>query len=99
MLRTDDPEHVLAGRWGYGEDHIRSKVKEIGEKIQSFKVRLIKFDPNLFDDDEVHWITVDCVNFITQEFRQDPSTAWYDPKSNSSGLKYEFALSIRHVRS
>jgi len=91
-----DPEHVLAGRWGYGEDHIRDVVKDVGRKIQSFKERLIIFDPNLFDDDEINWITVDCVNFTTHEFRQNPSTGWYDHKSNSSGLKYEFALPIRH---
>lgn len=72
-------------------------VKDIGRKIQSFKERLIKFDPNLFDEDEINWVTVDCVNFTTLEFRQNPSTAWYDHKSNSSGLKYEFALPIRHV--
>ena len=32
---------------------------------------------------------------ITQDFRTDPSTKWYDFKSHSSGLKYEYAMSIR----
>lgn len=39
--------------------------------------------------------TVDGVNFITEEFRMGPHGKWYDPKSKSSGLKYEFAVSVR----
>ena len=36
--KQDDVEHVLAGRWGYGEDYIRDKVKEIARCIQSIEV-------------------------------------------------------------
>ena len=89
---------MLAGRWGYGEDYIRDKVKEIARFIQSYKPTLIVLDPTLFHDDERDRITVDCVNFITEEFRQNPSPDYYDPKSNSCGLKYEFGVAIRHVR-
>ena len=96
--KQDDVEHVLAGRWGYGEDYIRDKVKEIARFIQSYKPTLIVLDPTLFHDDERDRITVDCVNFITEEFRQNPSPDYYDPKSNSCGLKYEFGVAIRHVR-
>ena len=61
--------------------------------IQSLKEKKIVFDG--FADDEVHWITVDTVNFQTQEFRLDPSSDWFDFKSHGSGLKYELACAIR----
>lgn len=49
-----------------------------------------------FEDDEVLIIlTVDGVNFITEEFWMDPHGKWFDHKSKSSGLKYEFAVSLR----
>ena len=34
------------------------------------------------------------MNFITEEFRLNPSTQHFDHKSHSCGLKYEFAISI-----
>jgi len=92
-----DVEHVLAGRWGYSEEYIGPKLKEIGKRIQSFVSKVIVFDPNLFDEREIHIITVDTFNCTTEEMRQTPSTAFYDHKSNSCGLKYEAALPIRHV--
>ena len=92
-----DVEHVLAGRWGYSEEFIGPKLKEIGKRIQSFVSRVIVFDPNLFDEREVHIITVDTFNCTTEEMRQTPSTSFYDHKSNSCGLKYGAALPIRHV--
>ena len=85
-----DTEHVLAGRWGKCEDHIRGKVKEYGRMIQSLKSKKIKFGG--FHPEEVYIISVDGVNFLTQEFRLDPSAKWYDHKSRSSGLTYELAL-------
>lgn len=91
-----DVEHVLAGRWGYSEEYIGPKLKEIGKRIQSFVSKVIVFDPNLFDEREIHIITVDTFNCTTEEMRQTPSTAFYDHKSNSCGLKYEAALPIRH---
>eukprot|EP00573_Skeletonema_grethae_P001575 CAMPEP_0201689654 /NCGR_PEP_ID=MMETSP0578-20130828/3211_1 /ASSEMBLY_ACC=CAM_ASM_000663 /TAXON_ID=267565 /ORGANISM="Skeletonema grethea, Strain CCMP 1804" /LENGTH=248 /DNA_ID=CAMNT_0048174363 /DNA_START=110 /DNA_END=852 /DNA_ORIENTATION=+ len=92
-----DVEHVLAGRWGYGEKYIGAKIKEIAKRIQSFFEKMIVFDPDLFDDREIHIISVDTFNCTTEEMRQTPSTAFFDHKSNSCGLKYEAALPIRHA--
>lgn len=89
-------EHVLAGVWQFGEEHIRNKVKEVAAAIQSLYEETIVFDPSMFEEDEVHWITVDTVNYIVQEFRCNPGVVWFDPKSRSAGLKYEFGLPIRH---
>jgi len=41
----------------------------------------------MFRDEEVHIISVDGVNFITQEFGLEPDPKWFDHKSLSSGLK------------
>lgn len=92
-----DVEHVLAGRWGYGEEYIGAKIKEIGKRIQSFVERVIKFDLTVFDDREIHIISVDTFNCSTEEMRQTPSTAFYDHKANACGLLYEGAIPIRHV--
>lgn len=48
-----------------------------------------------FHSEEVHIISVDGVNFSTQEFRLDPSSKWFDHKTKSAGLTYELALAIR----
>jgi hypothetical protein len=65
-----DTEHVLAGRWGLNEDTIRYKVKDYAKKIQSLKKYKIVFGG--FDPEEIYLVTVDGVNFSTQEFRLDP---------------------------
>ncbi|KAL7537676.1 hypothetical protein ACHAXR_011645 [Thalassiosira sp. AJA248-18] len=88
-----DTEHVLAGRWGNCEDHIRAKVKEYARKIQSLKTKKIVFGG--WGDEEVHIITVDGVNFMVQEFRLDPGAKWFDHKTKSAGLTYELAIAIR----
>lgn len=93
-LKLYDIESVLAARWDYDESTCRSKIRETTKRIQSFKERLIVFDPSSFRPEEVHIITVDGVNFITQEFRLNPSTGYFDHKSHSCGLKYEFAIAI-----
>jgi hypothetical protein len=89
-------EHCMAGLWKYGEEFCRNKVRGIAENIRSLYDEKITFDVTLFDEDEVHWLSVDTVNYITQEFRCNPSVLWYDPKSKSSGAKYEFGVAIRH---
>ena len=89
-------EHCMSGIWKYGEEFCRNKVIEVANNIRSLFNDKIVIDPTQFDPDEVHWLSVDTVNYITQEFRGTPSTDWYDPKSKSSGVKYEFALPIRH---
>ena len=39
-------------------------------------------------------MSVDCVNFVIEEPRTDPGPKWFDQKSYSAGLKYEFALPL-----
>ena len=92
-LKLYSTEPVLSGRWNHCYEHIREKTKEYVRMIQSMKEKKITFDG--FDPSEVYWISVDTVNFRTQEFRLDPSTDWFDYKSHSSGLKYEFACALR----
>jgi hypothetical protein len=86
-------EHAMSGPWGIGEKCFREKVKEYTKMIQSLKPDLIKFEG--WGSDEIHLISVDGCNFRTQEFRLDPHSKWYDHKSHSSGVSYEFALAIR----
>lgn len=74
----------MAGRWKHCEDYIGPKVKDYAKRIQSLKDLKIRFDG--FDEKEEFWFSVDGVHFPTQEFRLDPSTKWFDFKSNSSGL-------------
>lgn len=93
-LKLYDIEAVLAGRWGYSEAVCRDKCREVVCHIQAFREELISFDPSIFRSEETHIISVDCVNFITEEFRLNPSTEYFDHKSHSCGLKYEFAISV-----
>lgn len=42
--------------------------------------------------------TVDCSTFMIQEMRLDLSSKWFDYKTHSCGLKYEFSLTICEAR-
>jgi hypothetical protein len=66
-------------------------------KIQSLKPDVIVLSEADFHKDEIHWISVDGVNYETNEFRLTPSTKYYNHKKNSCGLKYEYAVAIRRV--
>ena len=68
----DDVEHVLAGRWKFGEDYIREEVKANAKRIQSLKSKVIRFDIKDFGTEEIHLLSLDTVNFLAQEFRLDP---------------------------
>ena len=59
-------EHVLAGRWKYGEDYIRNVVKDNTAKIASLKDDVVQFSG--FDEKETHIISVDGLNTSTREF-------------------------------
>ncbi|KAL7533813.1 hypothetical protein ACHAXR_006799 [Thalassiosira sp. AJA248-18] len=87
---------VLAGRWGNCEKHIGRRVKECGKMIQSLKQDKIRFE--FSDTERVYLASYDTVNFLAEEFRLDPSAKWFDPKSHSSGLKYEFCLSLEEPK-
>ena len=91
----DEIEHVMAGRWKYGEDYIRDAVKDNTKKLASLKSKVVKFDG--FDEKEIHLCSVDGLNTITQEFRLNPSTKYFNHKDNGPGLKYEFGVALRRV--
>ena len=88
-----ESQHVLSGRWGYCEKTVEKKIKENAKKIQAQLSKKIRFEG--FDPKEIYWFSVDCVHFRVNEFRLDPSTKWYDNKSHSAGLTYEFAVALR----
>ena len=93
-LKAYPTERQLSGTWGYGDlKLIRETCKDYARKMASLKEKKIVFGG--FDEDETFVFGVDGVHFQTQEFRLTPSSKWFDFKSNSSGLKYEFAMAIR----
>jgi hypothetical protein len=55
---------------------------------------LINYDPDEFKPDEIHVMTVDCVNYLIEEPCIQPSTKWFDPKSKLAGLKYEYSMPL-----
>jgi len=63
--------------------------------VKNYVWRFASLKDYLFEDDDVIIFTVDGVNCMTEEFRMDPHGKWFDHKSKSSGLKYEFAVSLR----
>lgn len=79
-----EPRPVLAGRWSFCEDYIGRKVKECGAMIASLMSTKIKF--SFENTNRVFVSSFDCVNFLIQEPRLDPSSKWFDHKSHSAGL-------------
>jgi hypothetical protein len=51
--------------------------------IHFLRKKEIKF---VFTHGKRNIASIDCYNFITNEFRQDPGGQWFDRKGNSSGL-------------
>ena len=82
-LFLNDKQSVLSGRWGPCEEYIGKTVKRYATMIQSLKSKKIKF---VFRHNNRIKASIDCSNFVTNEFRQDPSGKWFDHKSNSCGL-------------
>lgn len=78
--QTYATEQVLAGVWGNCEPKISKIVNDYAKRIQSLKEKKIVFGG--WGEDEVHIISVDGVNFTTQEFRLDPSSKWCVPFSH-----------------
>ena len=70
---------VLSGRWKKPERGIRHTVIEIGEKMAKLTERMI---PLLKPGLKI-CRTVDCVPFMSQSMRLDPSTDWFDWKTES----------------
>ena len=94
-LTIYDTYPVLSGRWKYCEEYIGSTVIDYGKKMAKVARKKIVFK---LEHDLEHGRTVDCSTFKVQEFRLDPSTKWFDYKTHSCGLKYEFCLATREPR-
>ena len=74
---------VLSGRWKFSEEYIATSVVEHALLIAKLSRKKIVFE---LTDNLALGRTVDCVNFTCQEMRLDPSSKWFDHKSNSCGL-------------
>jgi hypothetical protein len=92
-LKLYDTEHVLAGRWGLGEDTIRNRVRKYLTLIESLVDKKIVWTD--FKDEEIYLVSVDGVHCKIQEPRKDPGSHWYSHKSNGAGVSYEVAVAIR----
>jgi hypothetical protein len=91
-LKLYETEHVMSGRWGFGEEFCRDTVKHVATRLQRLKAKKIKFGP--FDSERIYLGTVDCVHFETNEFRTDPNSKWYSHKHNGAGVSYEVVVDI-----
>jgi hypothetical protein len=90
----NDKQSVLGGRWVYCEEYIGPTVKRYAKMIQSLKSKKIKF---IFGHNKRLKASIDCSNFITNEFCKDPSGRWFDHKSNFSGLVCFYSVCGRFV--
>jgi hypothetical protein len=89
-LKLYETEHVMSGRWGYGEEYCREAVKQNATRIQCLKKAKIQFGP--FESERTYVGTIDCVHCETNEFRTDPDSKWYSHKHNGAGVSYEVAV-------
>jgi len=78
-----DTYPVLSGRWQFSEEFIMKSVDAYRFLIEKLLKRKIVFK---LEHDLKLGRSVDCSNFMVQEMRLDPSSKWYDHKSNSCGL-------------
>jgi len=91
-LKLNETEHVMAGRWGFGEEFCWDTVKLYASKIQSLKAKKIGF--RRLDPDRFYIGTVDCVHCAVNEFRTEPGSKWYSHKLNGCGLTYEVVIDV-----
>ena len=80
---------ILSGRWKYCEEYIGSKVMEYGMLMARVVIKKIAFELN---DDVEQGRTIECCTFMVNKFRLDSSTRWFDYKTHSCGVNYEFFL-------
>ena len=66
---------------------VETLAQELGKTVRSVVAKLSR-EKIVFElkDNIALGRTVDCVNFTCQEMRLDPSSKWFDHKSNSCGL-------------
>ncbi len=101
-LYLNNKQSVLGGRWTCCKEAIGITLKRYAKMMQSLEKKKIKF---VFTHGKRHIASIDCCNFITDEFCQDLSGQWFDHKSNSSGLvrllllglMFSYVLSLHHV--
>ena len=62
------------------------------KNIQFLKEKVIVFGG--FEDGEIHVISVDGVNYGTNEFRSTPDTKLYSHKKHEWGVNYEYTLAL-----
>lgn len=91
-LKQYQVEHVMTGQWGPNEHLVGDITKRTTIMIRSMKEEKISIR-NL-NTKLILCYSLDGVNFIVYEPRHDPSSKWYDPKSNSAGLGYLFGLAL-----
>ena len=65
-LKLYETEEVMAGRWGYGEQHCRETVREYVSRIRALKNAKISFDGL---SRYCEFLPVDTVHVESQEFR------------------------------
>ena len=95
-LKSYGLEREIAGGWGYGcLKDVRTKCRKYTKRLASLADDKIVFGG--FEEGEDFLFGIDTVHFNTNEFRLDPSSKWYNFKSNCAGLKYEIAMSIRRA--
>jgi hypothetical protein len=92
-LFLNNTQSVLSGRWGYCEEYIGPTIKENATMIQSLKSKKIKF---VLEHDKRIKGSIDCTNFTTNEFRQDPSGKWYEHKATPVAW-YVFVCSVANA--
>ena len=85
-LKLYDTEEVMAGRWQFGEEHCRNKVKDYVERIQQLKPLKISFRGL---NRNCGFLPVDTVHVRSQEFRCNPSSKWFSHKFNGPGVSFE----------
>ena len=85
-LKLYETEHVMAGRWDYGEKHCREQVRLYVQQIGKLKPKLINFD-NL--SQKCKFAPVDNMHRMMWEFRCDPDSKWWSHKFNGPGVGYE----------
>ncbi len=96
-VKLYDTEHVMAGRWAFCEETVRSITSKYTEMIhQLMPIKVLRWGG--FDEEEVFIISVDGVHCRIQEVRTDPGAKWYSHKFNAAAVSYELGIAVRSNR-
>ena len=93
-LKLYETEHVMAGRWGFGEEYCRETVKLVAGRIQALKKWKAHFGKILRDHERVFIGSVDCIHCKVNELRIDPNSVWFSHKHNGAGFTYEVVMDV-----